>query len=153
MRTYYKPFDDSPAAGSASLYQHEIPGGQYTNLKQQASAMGLRNRWPEVERMYARVNQLFGDIVKVTPSSKVVGDMALFLIVKGMTPEDVLRLPEDPTWRSLTRSSICLRDHSGRRPAAGRRRCKGFCCEADPRLPTARERACRRPTLTPPNGN
>lgn len=95
VRTYYKPFDDSPAAGSASLYQHEIPGGQYTNLKQQASAMGLRNRWPEVERMYARVNQLFGDIVKVTPSSKVVGDMALFLIVKGMTPEDVLLLPED----------------------------------------------------------
>ena len=95
VRTYYKPFDDSPAAGSASLYQHEIPGGQYTNLKQQASAMGLRNRWPEVERMYARVNQLFGDIVKVTPSSKVVGDMALFLIVKGMTPEDVLRLSED----------------------------------------------------------
>ena len=95
VRTYYAPFDDSPAAGSAGVYQHEIPGGQYTNLKQQASAMGLRHRWPEVERMYARVNRLFGDIVKVTPSSKVVGDMALFLIVKGMTPEDVLRLGDD----------------------------------------------------------
>ncbi|MDA1312264.1 MAG: pyruvate carboxylase [Acidobacteria bacterium] len=95
VRTYYVPFDDGPAAGSASLYQHEIPGGQYTNLKQQASAMGLGHRWPEVERMYAEVNQLFGDIVKVTPSSKVVGDMALFLIVKGMTPDDVLKLRDD----------------------------------------------------------
>ena len=95
VRTYYAPFDDGPAAGSASLYEHEIPGGQYTNLKQQASAMGLGHRWPEVERMYAGVNQLFGDIVKVTPSSKVVGDMALFLIVKGMTPEDVLKLRDD----------------------------------------------------------
>jgi pyruvate carboxylase len=95
VRTYYAPFDDSPAAGSASVYQHEIPGGQYTNLKQQAQAMGLGHRWPEVERMYAQVNQLFGDIVKVTPSSKVVGDMTLFLIVKGMTPEDVLKLHDD----------------------------------------------------------
>ena len=95
VRTYYVPFDDSPAAGSATLYQHEIPGGQYTNLKQQASAMGLGHRWPDVERMYAQVNQLFGDIVKVTPSSKVVGDMALFLIVKGMTTEDVLNLADD----------------------------------------------------------
>ena len=95
VRTYYAPFDDSPAAGSASVYQHEIPGGQYTNLKQQASAMGLGQRWQEVERMYAQVNQLFGDIVKVTPSSKVVGDMTLFLIVKGMTPEDVLKLSDD----------------------------------------------------------
>ncbi len=95
VRTYYLPFDNSLRAGSADVYKHEIPGGQFTNLQQQAAAMGLAHRWPEVERMYAEVNQLFGDIVKVTPSSKVVGDMALFLIVKGMTPEDVLKLGPD----------------------------------------------------------
>ena len=94
VRTYYLPFDSAPRSGSARLYQHEIPGGQYTNLREQASAMGLGQRWREVETMYARVNQLFGDIVKVTPSSKVVGDMALFLMAKEMTPEDLLKLDE-----------------------------------------------------------
>jgi len=94
VRGYYLPFDNGPKAGSADVYLHEIPGGQYTNLQQQAAAMGLSHRWREVERMYAEVNQLFGDIVKVTPSSKVVGDMTLFLLVKGMTPADVLALDE-----------------------------------------------------------
>ena len=64
---------------------HEMPGGQYTNLNEQAESMGLGARWPEIARTYAEVNQLFGDIVKVTPSSKVVGDMALFLVSHGMT--------------------------------------------------------------------
>src|SRR5499427_1157101 len=91
-RTYYLPFDSGPKAGSARLYQHEIPGGQYTNLREQATALGLGHRWREVEKMYAEVNQLFGDIVKVTPSSKVVGDMTLFLMAKEMQPRDVLSL-------------------------------------------------------------
>jgi pyruvate carboxylase len=94
IRTYYLPFDSGPKAGSARLYQHEIPGGQYTNLREQATAMGLGHRWREVEKMYAEVNQLFGDIVKVTPSSKVVGDMTLFLMAKEMQPADVLKLDE-----------------------------------------------------------
>ncbi len=94
VRTYYLPFDSGPKSGNARLYEHEIPGGQYTNLREQAVAMGLGHRWREVERMYAEVNQLFGDIVKVTPSSKVVGDMALFLMVKEMTPADTLKLDE-----------------------------------------------------------
>jgi pyruvate carboxylase len=94
VRTYYLPFDSGPKAGSARLYQHEIPGGQYTNLREQASTMGLGHRWREVEKMYAEVNQLFGDIVKVTPSSKVVGDMTLFLIAKEMQPADILKLDE-----------------------------------------------------------
>ena len=94
VRMYYLPFDSAPKSGSARLYQHEIPGGQYTNLREQAAAMGLGHRWREVEKMYARVNELFGDIVKVTPSSKVVGDMALFLMAKEMTPEDLLKLDE-----------------------------------------------------------
>lgn len=94
VRTYYLPFDCGPKAGSARLYQHEIPGGQYTNLREQARALGLGHRWREVERKYAEVNQLCGDIVKVTPSSKVVGDLTLFLMAKDMQPKDVLRLDQ-----------------------------------------------------------
>ncbi len=93
VRTYYGPFDNSPRSGSARLYDHEIPGGQFTNLQQQAAALGLGQRWREVEEMYAEVNRLLGDIVKVTPSSKVVGDLALFLLSKGMTCDEVRRLP------------------------------------------------------------
>ena len=94
-RTYYLPFDNAPKSGSARLYTHEIPGGQFTNLQQQAAAMGLAQRWRDVEQMYADVNQLLGDIVKVTPSSKVVGDLALFLLSKGMSCDEVRRLPLD----------------------------------------------------------
>ena len=92
VRTYYAPFDTAPKAGSAEVYLHEMPGGQFTNLKEQASAMGLGHRWPEIARTYAEVNQLFGDIVKVTPSSKVVGDMTMFLVTRGIKPADVVNL-------------------------------------------------------------
>jgi pyruvate carboxylase len=66
-----------------------MPGGQYTNLREQARAMGLEHRWPEVSRAYAEVNRLFGDIVKVTPTSKVVGDMALFMVANDLSPAEV----------------------------------------------------------------
>ena len=92
VRTYYAPFDTAPRTGSAEVYLHEMPGGQYTNLKEQAVSMGVAHRWPEIARSYAEVNQLFGDIVKVTPSSKVVGDMALFLFSRGIKPADVVNL-------------------------------------------------------------
>ncbi|MFA5058109.1 MAG: pyruvate carboxylase, partial [Opitutaceae bacterium] len=92
VRELYTPFDSSPRTGSAEVYLHEMPGGQYTNLIEQAQAMGLGHRWPEIMRTYAEVNQLFGDIVKVTPSSKVVGDMTLFLVARGIRPADVLNL-------------------------------------------------------------
>jgi pyruvate carboxylase len=95
VRTYYAPFDSGPKSGSARLYEHEIPGGQFTNLREQAAALGLGHCWREVETTYAEVNQLFGDIVKVTPSSKVVGDMALFLLANQMKPTDLLALGED----------------------------------------------------------
>ncbi|MEI6491754.1 MAG: pyruvate carboxylase [Verrucomicrobiota bacterium] len=91
-RTFYAPFDTSPRTGSAEVYLHEMPGGQFTNLKEQAASMGLAHRWPEIARCYAEVNTLFGDIVKVTPSSKVVGDMALFLFTRGIRPADVVNL-------------------------------------------------------------
>jgi pyruvate carboxylase len=70
-------------------YEHEMPGGQYSNLQQQAKAVGLLNRWDEVKDMYRRVNFLFGDIVKVTPSSKIVGDMALFMVQNDLDEETV----------------------------------------------------------------
>jgi pyruvate carboxylase len=97
VREFYAPFDTSPKSGSANVYLHEMPGGQYTNLKEQAAAMGLLARWPEIEKMYADVNQLFGDIVKVTPSSKVVGDMTMFMITRGLTPKDVVELEPGST--------------------------------------------------------
>jgi len=91
-REVYAPFDTAPKTGSAEVYLHEMPGGQYTNLKEQAASMGLAHRWHEIARTYAEVNQLFGDIVKVTPSSKVVGDMTMFLITRGIKPADVVNL-------------------------------------------------------------
>ncbi|MCE9610533.1 MAG: pyruvate carboxylase [Chthoniobacter sp.] len=98
VRAFYAPFDTAPKAGSAEVYLHEMPGGQYTNLKEQAASMGLGARWPEIARTYREVNDLFGDIVKVTPSSKVVGDMALFLFTRGIKPADVVNLPPGTSW-------------------------------------------------------
>jgi pyruvate carboxylase len=97
VRKYYAPFDTAPLGGSAELYEHEMPGGQFTNLKEQAAAMGLGQRWREVARTYAEVNRLFGDIVKVTPSSKVVGDMTMFLITRGIKTKDVVNLEPGTT--------------------------------------------------------
>ena len=92
VRTHYLPFDSGPKTGSAEVYLHEMPGGQITNLKEQAEAMGLGRRWPEIAQTYADVNRAFGDIVKVTPSSKVVGDLAIFLITHNMTVAEFERL-------------------------------------------------------------
>jgi pyruvate carboxylase len=97
VRTIYAPFDTAPKAGSAEVYLHEMPGGQYTNLKEQAASMGLSHRWPEIARTYAEVNQLFGDIVKVTPSSKVVGDLTMFLVTRNIKPHDVVNLEPGTT--------------------------------------------------------
>ncbi len=97
VRECYAPFDTAPKTGSAEVYLHEMPGGQYTNLKEQAASMGVSHRWPEIARIYAEVNHLFGDIVKVTPSSKVVGDMALFLFTRGIKTADVLNLEPGAT--------------------------------------------------------
>jgi pyruvate carboxylase len=90
VRAEYAPFETGQLASSAEVYLHEMPGGQYANLYQQAHSLGIGDRWHEVGRMYAAVNRMFGDIVKVTPTSKVVGDMALFMIANHLTPEMVL---------------------------------------------------------------
>jgi pyruvate carboxylase len=95
VREYYAPFDTGLKSGTAEVYEHEMPGGQYTNLKEQAEAMGLGSRWHEIAHTYADVNFAFGDIVKVTPSSKVVGDMAIFLVNHNMSMAQFERLGPD----------------------------------------------------------
>ncbi|WP_454688976.1 pyruvate carboxylase [Achromobacter aloeverae] len=90
VRRYYAPFESDMRSGTSDVYRHEMPGGQYTNLREQARAMGLESRWDEVAQRYAEANKLFGDIVKVTPSSKVVGDMALFMVANDIGNADVL---------------------------------------------------------------
>ena len=95
VRTYYAPFDSAPKTGTAEVYLHEMPGGQYTNLREQAEAMGLGAQWHRIAQTYADVNMALGDIVKVTPSSKVVGDLAIWLVSSGMTVEELLKLGAD----------------------------------------------------------
>ncbi|HLF41565.1 MAG TPA: pyruvate carboxylase, partial [Acidimicrobiia bacterium] len=90
VRRHYAAFESGMHAGTATVYEHEMPGGQYTNLREQARALGLESRWPEVARAYAEVNEMFGDIVKVTPTSKVVGDLALSMVTNGLGRDAVL---------------------------------------------------------------
>jgi len=92
VRKDYRGFESDLRFGASEVYLHEMPGGQFTNLKEQARAMGLEERWHDVAEAYAEVNQMFGDIVKVTPSSKVVGDMALSMVSAGLSRAEV----EDP---------------------------------------------------------
>ncbi len=89
VRGHYAAFESGLQAPASEVYLHEMPGGQFTNLKAQARSMGLEERWHEVAQTYADVNQMFGDIVKVTPSSKVVGDMALMMVAQNLTRDDV----------------------------------------------------------------
>ncbi|WP_272023412.1 pyruvate carboxylase [Olleya namhaensis] len=94
-RELYYPFESGLKAGTAEVFEHEIPGGQYSNLRPQATALGLADRFDEVKKMYAEVNTLFGNLIKVTPSSKVVGDMAIFMVTNNLTTEDVMERGEE----------------------------------------------------------
>ena len=94
VREFYYPFESGLKAGTAEVYDHEIPGGQYSNLRPQAIALGLEHKFDEIKKNYATVNKMFGDIVKVTPSSKVVGDMALFMTSNGLSEQDVMERGE-----------------------------------------------------------
>ncbi len=95
IREYYYPFESGLKSGTAEVYQHEIPGGQYSNLRPQAIALGIGDRFDEVKKMYEQVNTMFGNLVKVTPSSKVVGDMAIFMVTNNLTPKDVMENGEE----------------------------------------------------------
>jgi len=91
VRKRYAPFESDNRAGTSEVYVHGMPGGQYTNLREQARSLGISDaRWPEVARAYAEVNEMFGDIVKVTPTSKAVGDMAILMVTSGLTAAAVL---------------------------------------------------------------
>lgn len=90
VRTYYEPFESELRASTAQVYEHEIPGGQYSNYKPQVEGLGLGHRWEECKQMYRKVNDMFGDLVKVTPSSKIVGDMAMFMVQNNLEPQDVM---------------------------------------------------------------
>lgn len=89
VREYYYPFESGLKAGTADVFKHEIPGGQYSNLRPQAISLGIEEKMPEIKRAYEEVNHMFGDIVKVTPSSKVVGDLAMFMVTNNLTSEDI----------------------------------------------------------------
>ncbi len=90
VRAYYYPFETELRAGTASVYEHEIPGGQYSNLRPQARGLGLEEQFETIKANYQAANDLFGGLIKVTPSSKVVGDMAMFMTSNDLTKEDVL---------------------------------------------------------------
>ncbi len=94
-REFYTPFEAVVLPAGSDLYDHQMPGGQYTNLFEQARALGLADQWPDICRAYAAVNRMLGDIVKVTPTSKAVGDMALFMVANNLTEEDILRTERD----------------------------------------------------------
>jgi pyruvate carboxylase len=98
VRTYYAPFESELRSGTAQVYHHEIPGGQYSNYKPQVEGLGLGHRWEECKEMYRKVNFMFGDVIKVTPSSKIVGDMAMFMVQNNLEPEDVFARGEELTF-------------------------------------------------------
>lgn len=104
VRRYYYPFESGLKAGTGEVYQHEIPGGQYSNLKPQAESLGLLDRFHEITDMYGKVNDLFGDVIKVTPSSKVVGDMAQYLVSNNLQIEDVLERGEELSFPASVKS-------------------------------------------------
>ena len=152
VREYYSPFEAGQKATTAEVYQHEMPGGQSTNLLQQAQAVGLGARWHDICRVYADVNQLLGDIVKVTPSSKAVGDLALFLVANDLTVDDVL----DPN-RELAYPESIVDLVSGRMgkppggfPAKVRRHAS---CGGASKSEAGRGPAYRRSILPPPRPN
>ncbi|MCL4111995.1 UNVERIFIED_CONTAM: hypothetical protein GTU68_038811 [Idotea baltica] len=104
VREHYYPFESGLMTGSAEVYQHEIPGGQYSNLKRQARSMGLADRMPEVAEKYTTVNKMLGNLIKVTPSSKVVGDLALYMITNNLTEKDVYEDGENIDFPQSTKS-------------------------------------------------
>jgi pyruvate carboxylase len=104
VRNYYYTFESGLKSGTGEVYGHEIPGGQYSNLKGQAIALGLEDRFTHVTKMYGKVNEMFGDIIKVTPSSKVVGDMAQYMVSNNLSVEDVVERGGDISFPESVKS-------------------------------------------------
>jgi pyruvate carboxylase len=93
VRTMYAPFESGLRSPTGTVYRHEIPGGQLSNLRQQAIALGLADRFEEIERLYAQCDDILGGLIKVTPTSKVVGDLALYLASSGIEPDELAAAP------------------------------------------------------------
>ncbi len=151
VRTQYAAFESDLKSGASEVYLHEMPGGQFTNLKEQARSFGLETRWHEVAKTYRAANDMFGDIIKVTPSSKVVGDMALMMVTQGLTPADVL----DPQREISFPASVVemLRGEIGQPPggwpeALQAKALKG----ATPSTARCSRRPTSRPSARPPRG-
>jgi pyruvate carboxylase len=105
IREQYSPFESGMKSGTARVFEHQIPGGQYSNLIVQCAGMGLAlDQWAAVLDAYRDVNFLFGDVVKVTPSSKVVGDLALYLVMKGLKTSDLI----DPETQEIKAAAMKL---------------------------------------------
>ena len=98
VRTYYSGFESDLKTGTAEVYYNEIPGGQYSNFRPQVEGVGLADKWEECKKMYHDVNDLFGDVIKVTPSSKIVGDMAMFLVKNNVSAKDVIAKADELTF-------------------------------------------------------
>ena len=149
VRTQYAAFESDLKSGVSEVYLHEMPGGQFTNLKEQARALGLETRWHEVAKAYRDANDLFGDIVKVTPSSKVVGDMALMMVAQDLTAggRAATRQREIAFPESVVEM---LRGELGQPPAVGRAGAAEESAEGrERRSRCGRARCCRRPISTP----
>jgi pyruvate carboxylase len=116
VREHYYPFESGMRSGTSGVYRHEIPGGQITNLREQAQSLGLGDRWREVLRTYEEVNRLLGDLIKVTPSSKVVGDMTLYLVANNLRAPDVL---DEKRELSLPKSVVDMLEGRLGRPPGG----------------------------------
>ncbi len=126
VRNQYAAFESDLKGPASEVYLHEMPGGQFTNLKEQARSLGLESRWHEVAHAYHDVNLMFGDIVKVTPSSKVVGDMALMMVSQDLTVADVENPAKDIAFPDSVVSMLSgdLGQPPPFRRAVGRRRCR-----------------------------
>ncbi len=144
VREFYLPFESEALAAGGDLYQHEMPGGQYTNLYQQARALGLADRWAEVCRVYAEVNELFGDIVKVTPTSKAVGDMALYMVAGGISAEDIRTGAREIAAPESVMDLLSVRWANHR--AVFPKTCKKRFSKVDPSWRAGPARPCRLPT-------
>ena len=118
VRTLYLPFESGQLSGSSDVYEHEIPGGQYTNLLYQSRQLGLTDKWPEIKRKYGEANMVLGDIPKVTPSSKVVGDLAQFMVSQDRVCRPVVRRWKRTPLSRDASEAICRKD-----PGVGRSRC------------------------------
>jgi hypothetical protein len=120
LRLLYSPFDANVKSSDSSVFQHEMPGGQYTNLMFQAQSLGLGSQWTAVKQAYIWANELCGDIIKVTPSSKVVGDFAQWMVSNKFTKKDVIERASSLDFPNSVRSTS-MRTAGTHMPCAGRR--------------------------------